>query len=259
LVALIHSDPSATSDTIQNIAIDADHMYVIGQQDPDGVNCTGAANDRCWRIEKRNIGPGTLVTTEGTATLSGDVAVADILVSSGDVVTDGFEVDMSGTLIIMGTLTTAGTTDGSTIINIAGNWLMVGGTFVATDSTVIFDGSASAITGTTNFFNLANVTPSSSMTFGAGETFTVGGSLVLDGQATGTRITLTSTSPPARFFLNTSTPQSVYYLSVNHSEANLSNILANFSLDNNTDSGEGEPHWIFVGAGPVRGAVMHVD
>ena len=112
---------------------------------------------------------------------------------------------------------------------------------------------------TANHFK--DVTADSGLVFAAGTTYTITGTLDLNGGVIGNEIILNSSDNATRFTFNvTGGVQNVYYVMVSNSEASSNNILATFSIKGtNTDAPEGAPRWVFVGSGPLRGAVMHVD
>ncbi|MBI2577530.1 MAG: fibronectin type III domain-containing protein, partial [Candidatus Wildermuthbacteria bacterium] len=63
---IIKNNPSTDSDYVTQLSVDADYLYAAGVQ---GASC--AISMSCWRIEKRNITTGALVTsfdTDGVAT-----------------------------------------------------------------------------------------------------------------------------------------------------------------------------------------------
>ena len=78
-----------------------------------------------------------------TTTLGSDL-IADLLtINSGDkLVTNGYGIDIAGTIYIDGTLDATAGTGGNSIIQVGGDWLMdAAGVFIESGSTVIFDGT----------------------------------------------------------------------------------------------------------------------
>ena len=73
---------------------------------------------------------------------------------------------------------------GSALIQVGGNWTRGTGLFVPGASTVTFQGAASSIstlTGSTTFYSLQCLTPGKTLSFAAGSTQTILGSLILTG------------------------------------------------------------------------------
>ena len=199
-------------------------------------------------------------TSTGTQNINSDGTFYNIQLTNNGTLT--FEpapvnVDVDGTLTI-----TSGYFVAPNLLQLSGNFTN-SGTFNANGGTVLFDNTGtSTITGTTTFFNLSNVTAGSTMEFGANETFIIGNSLTLTG-ADGNLITLDRSggSGSDQFSFSVSSAQNVSYVNVSNSQVSGSaDINASFSLDTaNTDSAETTPQWVFLSAGPVRGAVMRVD
>ena len=195
-----------------------------------------------------DFGDGGVVNTTVNGTVSGANVGAVIIRGDATLQLSGTlqAFTVSGTWLNQATQTiTAGTVifDGAQAQAVTTN----GGTFFNVDVT---NASAAGVTfnDETEFNNFTDTTASSRLTFNAGATYTVSGSLTLDGGSTSTRIVLTSTFPPARFAFSVNGSQFVSFLNVNNSEVNVSgDIVATNSLDNNTDSADGSPHWIFSG------------
>src|SRR6185295_15268505 len=84
------------------------------------------------------------IVIDPTTTLGSDFTASSVHILTGDtMVTDGYEMDVNGTMDIDGTLNAANGTDGRTTINVSGLWDMTGsGLFTNTLSTVIFDGNS---------------------------------------------------------------------------------------------------------------------
>jgi hypothetical protein len=217
-------------------------------------------------------------TGNRTITSSGD-SFHNLTINGGGTWTLQDALDVNGTLSLA-----AGTLDVSASdwpVHLGRDWVNTGATFTQQSGTVTLDGTLTqnVTAGTQNFANLeivnagtvsflddwsaanfTDTTPDSTLIFNAGDTYTISGTITLSGQDTGTRITLNSDAPPMRFAFSVSTNQNVSYLSVNNSEVSgTGDIIATFSLDSNTDKAEGQPHWVFVGSGPLRGSIMVVD
>ncbi len=193
--------------------------------------------------------------------------------------TAGFDLSISGNLIIgAGNDTALKRLDGSnSTITISTDLDIktqgsgtVQADFILTGSTLTLDGStAQSITMSGSVFNnltvnnsdavsgvtfndsftsnnLTNTTASSRITFAGGQTYTINGTLNLNGQATGTEVILRSTSA-SQYILNvTAGPQIVQYVDVQYSAASSNNITAYNSINNgNNDDTTSSPYWIF--------------
>src|SRR6185503_2353515 len=101
---------------------------------------------------------------------------------------------------------------------------------------------------TTNF---VDTTASSRLKFAASTTYTVSGSLNLNGQAVGTRIVINSSDGATRFtFATTGSTQPVSYVDVSNSQVSNNNVTAANSINRlNTDADEAAPHWVFTDGG----------
>ena len=101
---------------------------------------------------------GNLVV-DPTTTLGSDLTASSVTILVNDtLVTDGYEMFISGTIDINGTLDATSGTDGNTTIEVGGLWDSTNGMFMSTDSTVIFTGTSGtatfSITGTQSFDNV---------------------------------------------------------------------------------------------------------
>ncbi|MDH5729753.1 MAG: hypothetical protein OEZ58_12235, partial [Gammaproteobacteria bacterium] len=177
-------------------------------------------------------------------------------------------IDINDTInLISGNIDLAAST-----INLSSDWMNSTASVVAGTSNVNLDGnSLQTITSSSSDFynivisnasvagvnfldsfstnNFVNSTASSKMTFAAGATYTVNGSLSLNGQATGTEIQLVSSTPGTPYVLNVATAQSVYFVDVSDSHADNQNITAFASLNSGgNDDLDLIPHWIFQAA-----------
>jgi len=105
---------------------------------------------------------------------------------------------VKGTLTIMkgtftgsgGKVTTAGVSLSGGVLNApaelddSGNWTVTGGVFNANNGTVVLNGTNQHLSGNTTFFNLSKlVSVADTLTFAAGSTQTIGGTLTLQGAA----------------------------------------------------------------------------
>ena len=85
------------------------------------------------------------------------------------------------------------------------------------------------------------------ITLEAGTTFVVGNELTMIGLDNGNRVNLVSSVPGTRWNLDvTAGDQRIYYTDVTDGEALSNDIIAANSIDNNNnDSGEATPHFVF--------------
>ncbi|OGX58021.1 MAG: hypothetical protein A2306_04360 [Omnitrophica WOR_2 bacterium RIFOXYB2_FULL_38_16] len=91
-------------------------------------------------------------------------------------------------------------------VNVAGKWIMNDlGTFTSGTGTVEFDDAAKVTTvyGGTTFYDLLIDTPSKQVDWQAGTTNTVSNAFTVDGQASGTLVDLSSTTPDVQWTINT--------------------------------------------------------
>ena len=160
---------------------------------------------------------------------------------------------------------------GNGSINATGDWSN-SGTFTAGTSAVTLDGTtAQSITSNSATYNDLVVTNSSgggvtftddfsitdftaitantNLTFDGGSTYAITGTLDLNGQATGTEITLRSNAASAYTFDVQGGPQIVNYVDVQYSHALSNDITANNSINSgNNDDLLASPHWVFATA-----------
>ena len=182
-------------------------------------------------------------------------ASADFTVGAGET----FTPSANETLTVDGNLAIAatGTLDASaagTTISFSGDWIN-NGTFAPGTGTVTFAGTGtSVINGSNTFHNFTCMTAGKQLTFAAGSTQTVSNTLTLNGQASGTKIVLRSSTPGTRWTFDvTGGVQSVDYVDVKDSNASSNDITANNSTGNHDDNGnnddtETSPFWIFGAA-----------
>ncbi|MBU1852407.1 MAG: hypothetical protein KJ995_08395, partial [Candidatus Omnitrophica bacterium] len=190
-----------------------------------------------------------------------------LTVSGGTFTGSAGAVDVNGDVTLSSGIITAPSTGAFTV---SGNWTKTAGTFTHNSGTVTFDGAAlQTITSASGVYNNLTITNASSngvafadafttanltcntasakLTFNAGSTYTITDTLTLNGQATGTRITLVSDATGTRFNLDvTGGVQDVYYVDVTDSEASTNDIFAYGSVStSNNDDTELSPHWKF--------------
>ncbi|MBF0244475.1 MAG: hypothetical protein HQL31_04305, partial [Planctomycetes bacterium] len=205
-----------------------------------------------------------------TTTLASDLVCGNLTVNAGDrLITDGYEIDCANDLLIFGDLDATNGTDGVTAVNVAGDWLVLGGNFLPGSSTLTLDGRAAqqVVTAGSNSFtnltvtnpsaqvsfadafsvgNFTCTTPGADMLFVAGGHYTITGTLNISGSSTNL-ITLDSSDHTTRFTLDvTAGNQIVTNAAVGDCQASTSDLVSDGcrNLGNNDDE-EASPHWIF--------------
>jgi len=247
---------------------------IIGAWNAGGTGCTstlttldGSVDD--FRVYERALSVSeieALAVGRQPSTSLGTYTLADPLSVAGTLTLNAGELDVSGS---------------DFDVTASGGWENNGGVFTARGGEVLLDGADTqeVLSGSSAFNDLrvtnaaANgvtftgpfvtstftaITADTNLTFFAGVTFTVTATLNIDGQATGTKITIDSSDSSTRFnFAVTAGTQTVDYVDVSNSEASSNDIRAlHTNRGINTDHLESSPHWNF---GPLRGAVMTVD
>ena len=160
-------------------------------------------------------------TTNQTITSSGNNFNHLTLNNSGTVGNDN--ITISGALDVDGNLTiivgTLDVTASNYALNVAGNWSN-NDTFTPQSGSVTLDGSNQSITGSTTFYNLIkSVAAADTLSFNAGDTFTVNGALNFTG-ASSQLLSLVSSIPTSAWFLNMGIgTQTVDYVSAQDSDA----------------------------------------
>jgi len=148
--------------------------------------------------------------------------------SSGFTVSHAFSIGSSGSLAA-----------GANTITIDGSWTN-GGTFTPGSSSVVFGSGTHAIGGATSFYNLKDTASGSTLTFAAGQAFTVSGLLTLTGSS-GSLVAIQSSVSGTSWSLNNTGTNSVSYVAVSDSTATTASVNATDSIDetgNNTN-------WVF--------------
>lgn len=108
---------------------------------------------------QQNIGKLVIGQSPDTTTLTTDMTADSLKIMSGDaLITDGYEIILTGTMDINGLLNAANGSDGRSTLRVGGVWDMTGGTFTNTNSTVMFTGTSSALTITSDTKSFNNVT-----------------------------------------------------------------------------------------------------
>ena len=139
---------------------------------------------------------------------------------------------------------TGGTYSAATsTLNLTGNFAHSGGTFTASTSAVVFNGANQTISGSTTFNNLTkSVSSAATLTFTAGTTQTLTGTLTLNG-TNGNLLSLRSSSNGSQWSIDPQGTRTLSYLDVKDSNNinSVSIITSGFAI---TDSG-GNTNWNF--------------
>ncbi len=270
----------ATGNTIGGTAAGAGN--VIAGNGADGINHSSTGSNT---VQGNYIGTNASSATlsnggNGIAISAGTLNVGNASESQSNIIGPnsgaginlaGGTVNLAGSVTVRGNMALASGTlaMGSATLNLSGNWSRTSTTVTTGTSTVVLNGTAlqsltmngsnfnnltitnGSVAGISfndgfNAANITNTTPASRLTFKAGATYTLSGTLTLVGSS-GNQIILLSDSPGTRFTLNpTAGAQSVNYVNVKDSQASTNNITA----DNSTNSGgnddaEAAPRWVF--------------
>ncbi|MDY6950070.1 MAG: choice-of-anchor Q domain-containing protein, partial [Thermodesulfobacteriota bacterium] len=154
---------------------------------------------------------------------------------AGDFDTNGNDVTATGLSVLAGTFNAEGASgdwdingnvsiDGGTLTGTSGNfnfsgssWSVVGGTVAHNGGTVVFDGTNQALTGSTAFNNLTkNVSSADTLTFQAGSTTTIAGTLDLKGTP-GALLSLRSDSDGDQWEIDPQGTRTISYVDVKDS------------------------------------------
>ena len=133
---------------------------------------------------------GTLTVMAGTfeATWAAE-ALEALDIAGGTFLGSAGAVNVGNVTISGGTLTAPA------MLEVSGNWNNTGGTFNANGGTVVLDGALQHVNGSTTFFNLTKMaTVADTLTFQAGATQTIDGTLTLEGSS-GKLLALRSSVP----------------------------------------------------------------
>lgn len=166
----------------------------------------------------------------------------------------GQTASLAGNVIVTNNLTiTAGTLSaGANSITVGGNWSN-SGTFNAGTGTVIFNDNTkvSTISGSSTFFNFSSTTAGKQITFTAGTTQTISGTLTLTG-ASGNLIVLRSTVSGSQWSINPQGSRSVSFVDVkdsNNTNATAINAITSTDSGNNTNWNFGTvDHFVITGS-----------
>ncbi len=155
------------------------------------TDAAGSGNFRTSSLPVTITGPAML---DGGAFTDGAGAVH---LGGGLTVDGGSFLGSTGPVTAAGIVITAGSfTAPTTTLTDTGNWSVTGGTFNANHGTVILAGTNEQISGNATFFNLRKtVTAADTLTFAAGSTQTIDGTLVLKGASPTKLLALRSSMP----------------------------------------------------------------
>jgi len=165
----------------------------------------------------------------------------ELRIPAGKTYTPGGEVT-AGDIDINGTFNPA-----DNAVTVSGDWDATGGT-VTTSGTITFDGTGeSLIKGSTTFYDFTCETPGKQLTFEAGSTQTVQGSLTITGTLSNL-IRLRSTTSGVQWYLDLATPQSVSYVNVRDSNAGTEGVDPSVTADRSIGgtSSYNNQNWIFI-------------
>jgi len=208
---------------------------------------------------------GGTVTLTGTNAYTGLTTVnsgATLALSGVGTLSDSTSLDVSGTfdassiagLDVKNVTLSGGTLKAPTgTFGISGNFSDNGGTFDAGTGTVALTGTSQTLGGTTGttFNNLTKtITAAATLTFGAGVTTTVDGTLTLQGASAGNLLSLVSSAPGTQWLINPSNPGTAIldFLSVQDSENTASGASSVLFASNSVDAGN-NTNWAFSSAG----------
>ena len=259
-----------------SLSFDVNTTLDVGELRFSGVNQNIPPLNNGYDTNLRTTGTNTAVTQTGHVTLNaGHRILIDGLNTSSRVnswTTAGFDLVVGGDVVIGHTTNTGTKTldaTGSTV-TVTGNFTLQPGTtqFISAGSTVNFNGTnAQAVTLNGNEFdnvsitnnddvvtftdslstvNFTAITPDSQLVFTGGTTNAISGLLDLNGQASTTRIKLSSSNTTPYILNVTGGVQAVSYVDVEFADAGSNDIVADFSFNRgNNDDLDSSPHWVF--------------
>jgi hypothetical protein len=211
-----------------------------------------------------NLGNVLIGSSPDTTTLSGSLIADSLAIGAGDtLVTNGYNVIVgTGGITNSGTIIASGGPGGSTSISTASGFVNHGtytsgdstftlsgsfinkGTFTANTGSVILDGTNQTLSGSTTFYNLSKtVTSADTLTFTAGDTFTISNTLTLQG-ASSNLLSLRSSTTGTQWSIDPQGTRTIGYLDVQDSN-NTNATAMDATGGTNTDSG-GNTNWTFV-------------
>lgn len=157
---------------------------------------------------------------------------------------DANTLDVANKLRILSTTTldvsTANCSSSPCNIEVAGDWTN-DGTFTARTGKVTFDGTSQNITGTTTFYDFTkSVASADTLTFGANETFTIDGTMTING-ASGNLLTVTSSDGSTDWNISGGT----YTVNASYLNLNYSNSTNNLYCYPDCTDGGTNTNWLF--------------
>lgn len=167
------------------------------------------------------------------------LSILTLVLEGGDLNLGGYSlVDINNHLTI-----NSGTFIAPETMTVAGNFTISGGTFTHNNGTVTLDGTNQNLSGSTTFHNLTkNASSVDTLTFTAGTTQTISGSLNLQG-VSGELLSLLSSSPGSSWNIDATGGRVLKYLDVQ--DSNNTNTLV-MSASSSIDS-ENNTNWEFSG------------
>ena len=165
-------------------------------------------------------GTSTVEFTEDSATFTpGASAYNNVTVNlkNNQTLTLGSALDVNGNLTI--SAETLDVSASNYAITVAGNFTNLD-TFTARSGTVTLDGTGQTISGSTTFYNLTkSIAAADTLTFAAGQTTTISGTVTLNGTA-GNLLSLRSDTPGTRwnFTVNAGATKAIDYVDVQDSD-----------------------------------------
>ncbi len=221
------SGGNATFESGYELFIESGKTYTPGgtvSVDDIDINGTFNAGANAVNVSGTWDATGGAFTTTGTVTFTS--TGAETIKSNGNSFQNltfngiGGVWTMQDALDVNGNLTiTAGNLDVSAsnyAVNVAGNWSN-SGVFTARNGTVTFDGGDQTINGSNTFYNLTKVlTAAHTLTFQAGTTQTIDGTLRLEG-ASNKALSLVSSVEGTQWKINAQGTRTVSYLDVKDS------------------------------------------
>jgi hypothetical protein len=191
---------------------------------------------------------GEPVTVTGPMTASGGEFLAStesqslnggLTISGGTYRGSTGNVDINGDLLLSAGTFVAPTGSGT----VSGDWTKSGGTFVASGGTITLDGADQTISGSTVFANLTKIVSTArTLTFAAGTTQTMTGTLTLEGTA-GNPLSLRSSMSGAQWLLDPQSARALGYVDVQ--DSNNLGAAIDCSAENCLDSGN-NTNWQFI-------------
>lgn len=269
----IFTAPSGTMTVNQNFTLDSGTLFNAngGTVVFDGAGATLSCNNAVFYLVVFNntgaktvnsncslpLGSNPIVTStislSGTLSGSGILTVNNALNLFSGAVLSGFNgISIGNQLLVIGAtldlssyspvnidgnfiVSSGSFTAPSGTMSVAGPFTHSGGTFTHNDGTVVLDGTTQLITGSTTFYNLTRTTPGT-LTFEAGSTQTILGTLTLKGTDEGSRLLLRSSIPGTQWNIDPQGVRLLAYLDVQDSN-NINSAIIETGGTGSVDSG----------------------